>query len=148
MEIILYAPEIPQNVGNIARTCAITGTKLTLVRPLGFSLLSPKFKRAGLDYWNEVEINVIDQLDDYLKSPFYFFSTKGTKKYTEVALGPDVQLIFGSETSGLPDSLHRGWSENFLTIPMKSGFRSLNLSNAVAIVLYEGLRQQNFSFLL
>lgn len=146
MEVILYAPEIPQNAGNVARTCAITGTKLTLVRPLGFGLTSRTLKRAGLDYWDEVAVEVIDQLEEHLHSPFYFFSTKGKKRYTEIEFTPATQLIFGSETSGLPESFHEKWPELFYTIPMKSGVRSLNLSNSVAIVLYEGLRQQNFDF--
>lgn len=149
MEIILFQPEIPQNTGNIARTCAVTHTRLTLVRPLGFTLSTRQLKRAGLDYWEGVKVNIIDSLEEYLATknqPFYFLSTKGKKIYTEVPYTKDTLLIFGSESAGVPLSFHEKWGEQFYTIPMAPGNRSLNLSNAVSIVLYEGLRQQNFVF--
>jgi len=146
MELILFQPEIPQNAGNIARTCALTHTKLTLVRPLGFSISSRHMKRAGLDYWDSVDLEVIEDLESHLKEPFYFFSSKATKLYSEVKYEKNTQLIFGSETKGLPASIHEKWKERFLTIPMRPFGRSLNLSNAAAIVLYEALRQNNFVF--
>jgi len=144
MEVILFQPEIPQNTGSIARTCAATGTRLTLVRPLGFSLSSRRMKRAGLDYWNKVAIQQIDSLDSYLKEPFYFFSTKATHPYTEIAFEKDALLVFGSESNGLPPEIHKKWPDHFYTIPMAKEIRSLNLSNTVAIVLYEALRQGEF----
>lgn len=150
MEIILFQPEIPQNTGNIARTCAVTHTRLTLVRPLGFTLSTRQLKRAGLDYWEGVKVNIIDSLEEYLilkNQPFYFLSTKGKKIYTEIPYTEDTLLIFGSESSGVPKSFHEKWGEQFHTIPMAPGNRSLNLSNAVSIVLYEGLRQQDFKLL-
>ena len=144
MKIILYAPEIPQNAGNIARTCAVTGTQLVLVRPLGFNLSSRQMKRAGLDYWDSVPLEIVDSLEEALEPPFYFLSTKGQKPYTEIAFEENASLIFGSESAGLPAWVHEKWPHLFYTIPMKPGARSLNLSNAAAIVLYEALRQHNF----
>lgn len=142
MKVILFQPEIPQNAGNIARTCAVTGTSLAFVRPLGFSFSSRQLKRAGLDYWEALNFEIVDSL--LLQEPFYFFSTKGKRLYTEIPFTKDSHLIFGSESAGLPQELHDQWQDHFYTIPMISGARSLNLSNAVAIVLYEALRQQNF----
>lgn len=147
MEIILFQPEIPQNTGNIARTASVTGTPLTLVRPLGFSLSARQLKRAGLDYWEDVSINVIDSLEDHLQHPFYFFSTKGKKAYTEIVFEENAQLIFGSETAGLSPLFHEKWPDRFYTIPMRPQARSLNLSNSVAIILYEALRQRQFATL-
>lgn len=144
MKVILFQPEIPQNAGNIARTCSVTGTSLAFVRPLGFNFSSRQLKRAGLDYWDALDFEILDSLS--LKEPFYFFSTKGKRPYTEIAFSPDSHLIFGSESSGLPQEFHEKWAYHFYTIPMLSGSRSLNLSNAVAIVLYEALRQQHFNF--
>lgn len=147
MEILLYQPEIPQNTGNIVRTCNVTGTKLTLVKPLGFSTDSKMLRRAGLDYWEETDIQMIENIDDYLmkrKAPFYFLSSKVNTSYHNVTYTPDDLLIFGSETSGLPSYLHSKYASHFITIPMLPGKRCLNLSNTVSIVLYEALRQQNF----
>lgn len=149
MEIVLFQPEIPQNTGNIVRTCSVTNTKLTLVRPLGFSVSDKTLKRAGLDYWNEVEINYIDDLIAYLdstKKDFYFFSSKAKSLYTEVSYSKNAIIVFGSETSGLPKEIHQKWPEKFVTIPMVKEARCLNLSNSVAIALYEGLRQNHFNF--
>ncbi len=149
MEIVLFQPEIPQNTGNIVRTCSVTNTKLTLVRPLGFSVSDKTLKRAGLDYWNEVEINYIDDLVAYLDSTtkdFYFFSSKAKSLYTEVSYSKDAIIVFGSETSGLPKEIHQKWPQKFVTIPMVKDARCLNLSNSVAIALYEGLRQNHFNF--
>jgi len=145
LKVILFSPDIPQNAGNIARTCAVTGAKLTLVRPLSFNLSSRQVKRAGLDYWNDVDIEVVDSLEEALHGPFYFFSTKGKKFYTEISFEDNASLVFGSETGGLPQWVHEKWQDSFYTIPMRKMARSLNLSNAVAIVLYEALRQKNFT---
>lgn len=147
MKIVLYSPDIPQNVGNIARTCAVTGASLTLVRPLGFPLNAKQLKRSGLDYWDNVKLEVVDSLEAALSKPYYFFSTKGKKPYTEISFEKEATLVFGSESAGLPLWVHEKWSEHLYTIPMMPNARSLNLSNAVAIVLYEALRQSNFKAL-
>lgn len=144
MEIILCNPEIPQNTGNIARTCALTGSSLTLVGPLGFSLANRHLKRAGLDYWPLLDVRQADRLEEVLKAPFYFFSSKATKFYSAITFEPEAQLIFGSESQGLPATFWEKYPEHFYSIPMKYPGRSLNLSNAVAVVLYEGLRQLDF----
>ena len=149
MKIILFQPEIPQNTGNIARTCSVTGAGLILVRPLGFSTCSRQLKRSGLDYWKDVEVSEIDNLEAFLETtdlPFYFFSSKAKTSYHIPAYEPNALLIFGSETSGLPDFFHQKYPEKFLTIPMQAGKRCLNLSNAAAVVLFEALRQQEFNF--
>lgn len=148
MNIILFQPEIPQNTGNIIRTCKVTNTKLTLVRPLGFSTSSRALKRAGLDYWEGVDVQFIDDLYAFLHNTdrdFYFFSSHAQKKFTDIEYSDDCYLIFGSETSGLPKIYHETWSDKFATIPMVSSERCLNLSNSVAIAVYEVARQQNFS---
>lgn len=150
MEILLYQPEIPQNTGNIVRTCSVTRSALTLVKPLGFSVSNKMLKRAGLDYWDEVDILYIENLIEYLCSSnrsFYFFSSKVETPYTDIAFTEDDILIFGSETSGLPEAIFSRWPEKFYTIPMAHNARCLNLSNSVSIVLYEALRQQQFSSL-
>jgi tRNA (cytidine/uridine-2'-O-)-methyltransferase len=149
MKIILFQPDIPQNTGNIVRTCSVTNTKLGLVPPLGFSIASRHLKRAGLDYWNEVDIEMCEDLEGDLsieESPFYFFSSKAKKPYTEINFTNDTILIFGSETKGLPPSYFERWPDRFYTIPMATGSRCLNLSNSVSIVLFEGLRQLEFTF--
>ncbi|MCB1072100.1 MAG: tRNA (cytidine(34)-2'-O)-methyltransferase [Chlamydiales bacterium] len=145
--IILYRPQIPQNAGNIVRTCHATGSDLVLVRPLGFKTDDKSLKRAGLDYWEGVDVTLIDDLMDYLENetrPFYFFSSKATSIYTETSFENDVVLIFGSESAGLPDKFINRWPERFLTLPMQGGSRCLNLSNSAAIALYEALRQNDF----
>lgn len=150
MKIILFQPQIPQNTGNIVRTCSATGTSLVLVRPLGFSTASRHLKRAGLDYWDGVEVEEIDDLHEYLlhqKNDFFFFSSKGTKCYTKVPYTNDSILIFGSETHGLDPKFFNLYPEKFYKIPMIKDARCLNLSNSAAIVLYEGLRQNDFSTL-
>lgn len=147
MKIVLFEPQIPQNTGNIIRTCSITGSDLILVKPLGFKVDNKSLKRAGLDYIDEVSITLIDDLADFLqKQPgnFYFFSSHGKKNYSEVSYGANDILIFGSESHGLPDYYHKKYSDQFYTIPMKANRRSLNLANSTAIVLYEGLRQLKF----
>ncbi len=146
MKIVLYQPQIPQNTGNIARTCAATGTGLILVRPFGFSTNNRHLKRAGLDYWDGVEVEEIDEIESLLGNPhFFFFSTKASKPFTEASYPKDSLLIFGSETDGLPSLLHEKWADRFFTIPMVPDHRSLNLASSAAIVLYEALRQNHFS---
>jgi tRNA (cytidine/uridine-2'-O-)-methyltransferase len=147
MHIILFQPQIPQNTGNIVRTCAVTGSSLTLVAPLGFSINDRWLKRAGLDYWEGVEVNVIEDLEALLnniESNFYFYSSKASMSYNDAAYQSDDYLIFGSETSGLPDYYVDTWPERFLNIPMVSGARCLNLATSVGIVVYEAWRQQSF----
>ncbi len=149
--IVLVEPEIPQNTGNIARTCAATGSVLHLVRPLGFSVTDKYLKRAGLDYWHLVKVQYYDSVEElkgrYDGSRFYYASTKGSKYYTGVGYKTGDFLVFGKETAGLPRKLLEQNKEFCIKIPMVKEVeaRSLNLSNAVAIVLYEALRQQNFT---
>ncbi len=148
MKVILFNPQIPQNTGNIVRTCAATNTELILVKPLGFSLSDRMLKRAGLDYHDFVNVQKIDNLEEYLnntKSSFYFLSSKVKTPYTEAKFEKDSILIFGSETTGLPNEYFNKWKKNFLTIPM-TDVRCLNLSTSVGIVLFEAYRQQNFIF--
>jgi tRNA (cytidine/uridine-2'-O-)-methyltransferase len=145
MKIILFQPQIPQNTGNIVRTCAVSGCELVLVRPLGFSVSDRWLKRAGLDYWEGVNVELIDDLELYLeKAPakFYFFSSKATICYTDVKYDKDDWLIFGSETTGLPNKITDRWPEQAVTIPMLPGARCLNLATSVGIGVYEALRQQ------
>lgn len=147
MKIILFQPQIPQNTGNIARTCAVTGSELILVRPLGFSTASRHLKRAGLDYWSDVNVQEIDDLMAYLensKDPFCFFSSKASQLYSDASYSTDHQLIFGSETAGLADEFWKKWPERFYRIPMQKSSRCLNLSCSVAIALFEALRQTKF----
>lgn len=141
--IVLYEPEIPQNTGNIARLCACTGANLYLVGKLGFSLSDKYTKRAGLDYWDSVDIRKIESMDEMYRlfpnGTFYYLTTKSKKHYTEIQFKENDFLVFGPETRGLPDIYVN--DKNAITIPMKEGQRSLNLSNSVAIVLYEAIRQ-------
>ncbi len=143
LNIVLYEPEIPQNTGNIARLCACTGCNLYLVGKLGFSLSDKYTKRAGLDYWDSVNITRVDTMDELLAanptSNFYYLTTKAKKLYTEIQFKEGDFIVFGPETRGLPDKYVK--DENARTIPMKEGQRSLNLSNSVAIVTYEAIRQ-------
>lgn len=149
MNIVLVNPEIPQNTGNIARTCAATGAMLHLVKPLGFSLEDKYLKRAGLDYWNMMKYRVYDRFDDLLKAyphaVMHLLSTKAPRCYTEVCYQPDDFLVFGCETRGLPESLLSRAYDRCVRIPMVAGARSLNLSNSVAVVVYEALRQSAFA---
>ena len=143
--IVLYEPEIPQNTGNIARLCACSGADLYLVGKLGFSLADKYLKRAGLDYWQSVNIHQYNTLDDLLNehknSDFYYLTTKSKKIYTDYEFKPGDFFVFGPETRGLPETLLKKYSDNAITIPMCEGQRSLNLSNSAAIVLYEAIRQ-------
>lgn len=149
MHVVLIEPEIPANTGNIVRTCAATGTKLHLVGQLGFSLQDKYLKRAGLDYWDLALIQRYQTFEElreqYFSSKFYFTSKKATRFYTEIKYGKDDFLVFGKETEGIPEELLLDNWENTLKIPKLNQARSLNLSNAVAIVLYEALRQLNFN---
>ena len=149
MHIVLVEPEIPQNTGNIARTCAATHTTLHLVHPLGFSIDEKQVRRAGLDYWHLVTIEEhpsFDQLrHEYPDAQFFYASTKAPRAYTEAEYPEDAFLVFGKETRGLPEELLHDNYDRCVRIPMIEGARSLNLGNSVAIVLYEALRQQGFA---
>ena len=151
MNIVLVEPEIPQNTGNIARTCAATDTVLHLVRPLGFSTSDRYLKRAGMDYWKLVDVRYYDNLDDFCNrnslGNFYYASTKSEKSYSDIVYTMNDYIIFGKETKGLEENLLRNNYERCIRIPMFAEARSLNLSNAVAIILYESLRQNEFKFL-
>ena len=148
INIVLHEPEIPQNTGNIARTCAATGAALHLIRPLGFAIDDRKLKRAGLDYWHQLDITYYDGLDDfYAKNPaaeVYYFSTKAPNLYTEIEYPNPVYIMFGKETKGLPEELLHNNPDRCVRLPMREGLRSLNLSNSVAIAVYEILRQNGF----
>ena len=149
IHIVLHQPEIPQNTGNIARTCAATGASLHLIRPLGFAIDDRKLKRAGLDYWHQLDITYYDGLDDfYAKNPgaeVYYFSTKAPNLYTEIEYPNPVYIMFGKETKGLPEELLHNNPDRCVRLPMREGLRSLNLSNSVAIAVYEILRQNGFA---
>ena len=148
INIVLCEPEIPQNTGNIARTCAATGASLHLIRPLGFEIDNAKLKRAGLDYWDKLDITYYDGLDDfYAKHPdvkVYYFTTKAKHKYTDIIYPEDAWIMFGKETRGLPEELLFANPDTCVRIPMRETLRSLNLSNSVAIAVYEILRQNDF----
>jgi tRNA (cytidine/uridine-2'-O-)-methyltransferase len=151
MHIVLVEPEIPGNTGNIARLCAATGAELHLVRPLGFSTDDRYLKRAGLDYWHLVKLHYHDSFaavqQAYPEHTMYFNTTKATRHHTDVTFDVDDMLVFGKETAGLPESLLESNREYCIRIPMIDAARSLNLSNAVAVVLYEALRQIGYDSL-
>ncbi|MCI9140322.1 tRNA (uridine(34)/cytosine(34)/5-carboxymethylaminomethyluridine(34)-2'-O)-methyltransferase TrmL [bacterium 1XD42-8] len=148
MNIVLYEPEIPANTGNIGRTCAATGTKLHLIEPLGFHLDEKSIKRAGMDYWKEVNVQRYMSFQDFLKkndtAEIYMATTKAKYIYTEVSYHKDAYIMFGKESGGIPEELLVEYEEKCIRIPMLDNIRSLNLSNSVSIVLFEALRQQNF----
>ncbi len=148
VNIVLLEPEMPANTGNIGRTCVATGTRLHLIRPLGFQLNERMLKRAGLDYWDKLDVTVYDDYDDFLaRHPggrIYMATTKGRKVYTDVHYDPDAWIMFGKESAGIPEEILLENQENCVRIPMWGDIRSLNLSNSVAIVLYEALRQNGF----
>jgi len=152
LHIVMVEPEIPQNTGNIARTCAAIGAKLHLVKPLGFEITDKYLKRAGLDYWDKLEIEEHENLSEFLKAypiekhAMYLASTKSQKTYCEVDYSTmdEVFVLFGKETKGLPEDLLQAHLDRAIRIPMRSHLRSLNLSNSVAIIAYEILRQKNF----
>lgn len=149
--IVLVEPEIPQNTGNIARTCSATGSRLHLVRPLGFEIDDKKLKRAGLDYWHLLDITYYDSLSDFFEKNkggrFFYATTKGGKGYCEASYKDGDFLVFGKETRGLPETLIWDNPDTSVRIPMIGEARSLNLSNSVAIMVYEALRQTGFSSL-
>ena len=152
LNIVMVEPEIPQNTGNIARTCAITGAKLHLVHPLGFKIDEKSVKRAGLDYWDKLEIEEHDSLESFLEKykpeehNMFFASTKSKRCYSDVDYSKmeEVFVLFGKETKGLPEELLQKYMNKDIRIPMRETLRSLNLSNSVAIIVYEILRQVNF----
>ncbi|MCI6676831.1 MAG: tRNA (cytidine(34)-2'-O)-methyltransferase [Clostridiales bacterium] len=149
MNIVLHEPEIPANTGNIGRTCVATGTSLHLIEPLGFRLDEKSLKRAGLDYWQNLDVHVYSNYEDFLqKNPgakIYMATTKAHQLYTEVSYEPDCFIMFGKESAGIPEEILVDHEETCVRIPMNENIRSLNLSNSVAVVLYEALRQNDFS---
>ncbi len=149
LNIVLVEPQIPQNTGNISRTCAVTGIALHLIKPYGFEISDKHLKRAGLDYWDKLDIYEYDNLDSFFeknKGDFYFFTTKGRKTYSDESYSENenVYLIFGREDKGLPEKLLFEHPDNCVRIPMRNELRSLNLSNSVAIACYEVLRQWDY----
>lgn len=149
MEIVLLEPEIPQNAGNIARTCAVTGSGLHLIKPLGFSVEDKYLKRAGLDYWQYLNVQYYENFEDFLDknsgARLIMATTKAKKVYTEIEYKNDDFLVFGKESAGIPEEILLDYKETSVRIPMAGTLRSLNLSNSVAIMVYEALRQQNFA---
>ena len=148
IDIILVEPEIPMNTGNIARTCACTGARLHLIKPLGFDISDRAVKRAGLDYWQYVDISVYENLDEFFAKngddDLWLATTKAPQDYNRADLSGDVKLMFGKETAGLPEWLREKYRDRCIRIPMRGPVRSLNLANSVAILCYEALRQQGF----
>jgi tRNA (cytidine/uridine-2'-O-)-methyltransferase len=149
MKIILFEPQIPQNTGNIVRTASVTGCDVFIYNP-GFQTSDRHLKRAGLDYWEGVNVQIIEEFEDFkkmldeAKNNFYFYSSKASKLYSEMSYKQDDYLIFGSETTGLPNIFFEQWPERFATIPMTKGSRCLNLATSAGIVVYEAWRQQGF----
>lgn len=148
LNIVLVEPEIPQNTGNIARTCAATGARLHIVKPMGFTIDDKKLKRAGLDYWYLLDLTYYENLDDFFEKnkdgAFFFFTTKARKTHSDAIYPDKAYLVFGKETKGLPEELLLKHPESCVRIPMIDDARSLNLSNSVAIGVYEALRQQGY----
>jgi tRNA (cytidine/uridine-2'-O-)-methyltransferase len=151
MHIVLFEPEIPQNTGNIARTCALTCTSLHLIKPLGFLIEDRYLKRAGLDYWDKVDIKMWNNFrefkENYKKSKIYLATTKGLKRYDEIAYKEDDVVVFGPESKGLPYEILNAYPESQVKIPMLDIGRSLNLANSAAVIIYEALRQLKFPYL-
>jgi len=151
MNVVLFQPDIPQNTGNIARTCALTSSKLHLIKPLGFSISDKYLKRAGLDYWHLLDLQVYEDFDEFVAqnkdAKLYILTTHATKVYTDIKFKQDDFIMFGKETAGLPEAIHQKYPDNRFRIPMKNhpDARSLNLANSVNIVLYEALRQNQFA---
>lgn len=148
LNIVLFEPEIPANTGNIGRTCVATNTRLHLIEPLGFRLNEKSLKRAGMDYWQDLDVTTYIDFNDFLeKNPdakIYMATTKAPNVYTDVSYEPDCYIMFGKESAGIPEEVLVHHKENSIRIPMVGDIRSLNLGNSVAIVLYEALRQNNF----
>lgn len=148
MNIVLHEPEIPQNTGNIGRTCAATGTRLHLIRPLGFEITSKALKRAGMDYWYDLDVTYYDNFEDFVEKNNHpriiMATTKAKKNYCDIEYKDDDFIMFGSEGSGIPEEILLRYKQTSVRIPMLSKYRSLNLSNSAAIILYEALRQNSF----
>ncbi|MBO5008265.1 MAG: tRNA (uridine(34)/cytosine(34)/5-carboxymethylaminomethyluridine(34)-2'-O)-methyltransferase TrmL [Clostridia bacterium] len=146
--IVMVEPEIPQNTGNVARTCAVTGARLHLVGPMGFEIDDKKLKRAGLDYWHTLDITMYDSIDEFFEKNqggnFYYASTKSLNRYCDVSFKDGDYILFGKETKGLDEQLLKNNKDKCIRIPMGHNQRSLNLSNSVAIIVYEALRQNDF----
>ena len=149
LNIVLYEPEIPANTGNIGRTCVATNTRLHLIEPLGFSLEEKQLKRAGMDYWKDLDVTTYVNWEDFLaKNPgakIYCATTKARHVYSDVSYEPDCYIMFGKESAGIPEEILVDYPDTCVRIPMMGEIRSLNLSNSVAVVLYEALRQNQFS---
>ncbi len=148
LNIVLYQPEIPQNTGNIARTCAVTGIRLHLIKPLGFDISDKAVKRAGLDYWHLVDLRVYDSLDDFFQKTgaedIWLATSKAPRPYTQAVFRDGCYLIFGKETAGLPREFREKYRQRCIRIPIRAEARCLNLSNSAAILAYEALRQLDF----
>ena len=148
LNIVLLEPEIPANTGNIGRTCCATGTRLHLIEPLGFQINEKALKRAGMDYWDKLDVVVYESYQDFCeKNPeakIYYATTKAPNKYSDVKYEPDCFIMFGKESAGIPEEILKEHPDTAVRIPMVGDIRSLNLSNSVAVVLYEALRQNNF----
>ena len=148
LNIVLLEPEIPQNTGNIARTCAATGASLHLIEPMGFTVTDAKLKRAGLDYWNKLDITYYKNIEDFYErtkgGEYFYFSTKAPRCYTDITYPNPCYLIFGKESAGIPETILKKNLERTVRIPMRESLRSLNLSNSAAIAVYEVLRQRHF----
>ena len=148
MNVILLEPEIPQNTGNIGRTCCATGTKLHLIEPMGFRINEKNLKRAGMDYWDDLDVTIYDSFKDFMDQhpgiKIWMSKTKAPHRYTDVEFGPDDYIMFGKESAGIPEEILVDNEDTCIRIPMNPEIRSLNLANSVAIVLYEALRQNDF----
>ena len=148
LNIVLFEPEIPQNTGNIGRTCVATGTRLHLIGPMGFQITEKAVKRAGMGYWDKLDVIEYDGYEDFLNrnpgAKIYMATTKAKHRYTDVNYEDDCYIMFGKESAGIPEEILVDYEDTCVRIPMLSNIRSLNLSNSVAVVLYEALRQQNF----
>ena len=149
LNIVLYEPEIPANTGNIGRTCVATGSRLHLIEPLGFRLGEKELRRAGMDYWKDLDVTTYLDYGDFLErnpgAKIYMASTKAPHVYSDMRYEPDCYIMFGKESAGIPEEILREHRDTAVRIPMNPSIRSLNLSNSVAVVLYEALRQQNFA---
>ena len=149
INIVLYSPEIPQNTGNISRTCAVTGARLHIIKPIGFEISDRTLKRAGLDYWDKLDVTYYENYEDFLRqnenAELYYFSAHGKHSYAEIDYPDGVFLIFGRESVGLPKDLVESNLDRSVRIPMRKTLRCLNLSNSVAIAVYEVLRQKGFA---
>lgn len=148
LNIVMVEPEIPQNTGNVARTCAVTGARLHLVEPMGFTIDDKKLKRAGLDYWHSLDITYYKNIDEFFEKNkggrFFFATTKAANRYSDIHFADGDYILFGKETKGLDEDLLRANRDSCIRIPMRTTMRSLNLSNSVAIIIYEALRQNDF----